>query len=343
MYGLARRAAADRMGGALAAGLRELAAPVRIGNAAHEQFQLDVYGEVMDAFTRRATAAWPSTETGWELQRALVDHVRKDLGPAGRAASGRCAAAHAALHLFQGRWPGSRSTARSRASRHSASRARSSNGARCATAIHAEVCDKGFDAERNSFVRAYGSDQLDASLLLLAAGRLPASPTIRASSARSRRSSASCCVDGFVLRYDTATRDDGLPPGEGAFLACSFWLADAYVSIGRRDDAERCSSACWRSATTSACSPRNTTRAPSARVGNFPQAFCHVALINTAFNLTRADQAAGAARRRPRTWRVRRAPKSAATPGTDRTSAMPGWRNVDGKAQARRASSSRSR
>ena len=170
--------------------------------------------------------------------------------------------------------------------------ARSMTGAPRATRIHAEICEHGFDAARNTFRSAYGETTLDASLLLMAqVGFIePDDPRF---SARSRRSSESLLVDGFVKRYNTHETDDGLPPGEGAFLACSFWLADAYMldRPARRRRAS-CSSACCRSATTSACWPRNTTRVNGRLLGNFPQAFSHVGLINTAFNLTRATRPA---------------------------------------------------
>ena len=129
--------------------------------------------------------------------------------------------------------------------------------------IHAQICERGFDAKRNCFVQAYGSQQLDASLLLMPElGFLPPDDprvlgTIRAIETRLLR-------DGFVLRYDTDETEDGLPPGEGAFLACSFWLANAYAMTGRHDEAVRAvRAAACAVATTSGCSPRNTTPPPS--------------------------------------------------------------------------------
>ena len=117
--------------------------------------------------------------------------------------------------------------------------------------IHDDVCTRGFDAKRGSFTRAYGSPHLDASLLLLPAiGFLPPQDArIKGTVAAIERE---LTVDGLVLRYDTASAADGLPAGEGVFLACSFWLADAYLMLGRTAEAVRCSSACWRCATNSA-------------------------------------------------------------------------------------------
>jgi GH15 family glucan-1,4-alpha-glucosidase len=149
------------------------------------------------------------------------------------------------------------------------------------------VCAKGFDPALNSFVQAYGSQELDASLLLLpAVGFLPPDDqrvrgTVKAIERR-------LLNDGLVMRYDTSSRADGLPPGEGAFLACSFWLADAYAMLGRAQDA--------RDLFERLLSLRNDVGLLSEeydpkrkrQVGNTPQAFSHVALVNTAHNLCRA-------------------------------------------------------
>jgi GH15 family glucan-1,4-alpha-glucosidase len=159
------------------------------------------------------------------------------------------------------------------------------------TRVHDEVCARGFNRELGSFVQSYDTTELDASLLLLpTTGFLPPDDArIRGTiEAIERR----LFVDGFVLRYDTARCDDGLPPGEGAFLACSFWLADAYLLLGRADEA--------RALFARLLALRNDVGLlaeqydPRARrlVGNFPQAFSHIALVNTAHNLTRATRPA---------------------------------------------------
>jgi GH15 family glucan-1,4-alpha-glucosidase len=263
--------------------------PVRIGNAAHDQLQLDVYGEVMDALYQARRGGLPQSEFGWDLQRALLDHLEKIWrepdegiwevrGPRQHFVYSK-AMAWAAFDRgiktaqqfgFAGpveRW------------------------AEIRRAICDEVCEKGFDRELNSFVQAYGSKELDASLLLLPAiGFLPPTdPRIRGTiEAIEKR----LLVDGFVMRYDTRSSDDGLPPGEGAFLACSFWLADAYVLLGRTEDArrlfERLLSLCND---VGLLSEEYDARARRL-VGNFPQAFSHVALVNTAANLARAEKPA---------------------------------------------------
>src|SRR5260370_22627829 len=159
------------------------------------------------------------------------------------------------------------------------------------TRIHAEICEHGFDAERNTFRSAYGETTLDASLLLMAqVGFIgPKDPryigTIEAIE-------KNLLVDGFVKRYDTVETDDGLEPGEGAFLACSFWLADAYVSIGRRDDAEMLYKRLLSTRNDLGLLAEEYDTRNRRLIGNFPQAFSHVGLINTAFNLTRAARPA---------------------------------------------------
>jgi GH15 family glucan-1,4-alpha-glucosidase len=157
--------------------------------------------------------------------------------------------------------------------------------------IHADVCAHGFDAAQRSFVRSYGAPDLDASLLLIpSVGFLPADDErVRGTIAAIERH---LLRDGFVLRYDTVAAGDGLPGREGAFLACSFWLADAYVLMNRLDDAqqlfERLTGLCNDVGLLAEEYDPRTGRL----VGNFPQAFSHVALVNTAHNLVRAAKPA---------------------------------------------------
>jgi len=153
--------------------------------------------------------------------------------------------------------------------------------------IHAEVCHKGFNAELNSFVQSYGDKELDASLLLLPlVGFLPADDariqgTVSAIEQHLLK-------DGFVLRYDTATSVDGLVGEEGVFLACSFWLADNYILQGRDEDARTLFERLLALRTDLGLLAEEYDLKAKRLVGNFPQAFSHVALINTAHNLTRA-------------------------------------------------------
>jgi len=156
-----------------------------------------------------------------------------------------------------------------------------------AVAIHADVCRRGFDPELESFVQSYEGKELDASLLLLPqVGFLPPDdPRVRGTVRAIERR---LLVDGLVMRYDTAATDDGLPPGEGVFLACSFWLVDAYVLQHRWGDAQRLFDRLL--ALRNDVGLLSEEYDPHARrlVGNFPQAFTHVALVNSALNLTRS-------------------------------------------------------
>jgi GH15 family glucan-1,4-alpha-glucosidase len=158
-------------------------------------------------------------------------------------------------------------------------------------AIHEDVCTHGFDPQIGSFVQSYGSTELDASLLLLpTVGFLPpGDPRVRGTvEAVERR----LFVDGFLLRYDTHTSEDGLPAGEGAFLACSFWLADAYVLLKRVDDAQRLFERLLGLRNDVGLLAEEYDTRTQRLVGNFPQAFSHIALVNTAHNLARTTKPA---------------------------------------------------
>jgi GH15 family glucan-1,4-alpha-glucosidase len=261
--------------------------PVRAGNAAHEQFQLDVYGEVMDAFEQARKGGLASTEEGWELQRALVEHVAKcwqepdngiweTRGPKQHFVYSKAMAwvcfdrAIKAVEQYRLEGP----VDKWREARE---------------AIRAEVCDRGFDRTRNTFRTAYDSDLLDASLLLLAQTGFvrPDDPRFVGTVEAIEQA---LLIDGFVMRYNTHDMNDGLQPGEGAFLACSFWLADAYVSIGRKADAETLFQRLVAIRNDLGLLAEEYDPHHRRQQGNFPQAFSHVALINTAFNLTRADK-----------------------------------------------------
>jgi GH15 family glucan-1,4-alpha-glucosidase len=154
-------------------------------------------------------------------------------------------------------------------------------------AIRREVCERGYDAERNTFTQSYGSRGLDAATLLIpAVGFLPPDDerVIGTVDAIQRE----LCRDGFVLRYDTAEAADGLPPGEGAFLPCSFWLADALTLIGRHDEARELFDRLTGLANDVGLLAEEYDPRLGRQVGNFPQAFTHVGLVNTAMNLDRA-------------------------------------------------------
>ncbi len=159
--------------------------------------------------------------------------------------------------------------------------------------IHAEVCDRGFDRDLDSFVQAYGSKRLDASLLLIPlVGFLPADdPRVQGTL---RAIEAKLLIDGeFVLRYEPDDAVDGLPAGEGAFLACSFWLVDNYVLQGRYMEARALFERLVRRCNDVGLLAEEVDPLTGRMLGNFPQAFSHVGLINCAFNLTRKTCPAG--------------------------------------------------
>jgi GH15 family glucan-1,4-alpha-glucosidase len=157
--------------------------------------------------------------------------------------------------------------------------------------IHADVCTRGFDAEMNSFVRAYGSKELDASLLLLPAiGFLPPDdPRIVGTVEAIERD---LLVDGLVVRYDTAVSEDGVEGGEGVFIACSFWLVDAYLMLGRRPEAEALFERLLELCNDVGLLSEEYAPVSKRLVGNFPQAFSHLALVNTASNLAHGEKPA---------------------------------------------------
>jgi len=263
--------------------------PVRIGNAAHSQLQLDVFGEVMDALHHARRGKLDSRHADWAFQIAILEHLATVWSEPGEGIwevrgeprhftyskvmawvafdRGIRAIESSGLEGPVERWRAVRQT------------------------IHQEVCEHGFDRSLGSFVQSYGSSALDASLLLIpSVGFLPPDdPRVRGTiEAVERR----LVVDGLVRRYDPRASGDGLPGEEGAFLACSFWLADAYVLSKRVDDArrlfERLLGLCNDVGLLAEEYDPNTRRL----VGNFPQAFSHIALVNSAHNLARANKPA---------------------------------------------------
>jgi len=261
----------------------EGAKPVRIGNAASKQFQLDVYGEVLDAMYVSRKLGLKEGTANWNLEKALVRFVEtawqkpdegiwEVRGPRRHFTHSKVmawvAVDRAVKAVEQFHCPGPLERWRE-----------------LRAAIHAEVCQQGFNPERNAFVQSYGAKELDASLLMIPlVGFLPAKdPRVRGTVEAIRQH---LMRDGFVQRYDPNQSVDGLPPGEGAFLACTFWLADALVQMGRADKArpifERLLALC------NDVGLLAEEYDPHARrlVGNFPQAFSHVGLVNTAMNLS---------------------------------------------------------
>jgi GH15 family glucan-1,4-alpha-glucosidase len=262
------------------------ASPVRIGNAAVHQFQLDVYGELLDSMHQARCDGLARKEYFWPLEKALTEFVASHWsdpdegiwevrGPRRHFTHSKVMAWVALDRAVKGierfglpgpldRWRQLRSQ------------------------IHSEVCRKGYDSERKSFTQYFGSKDLDASLLMIPlVGFLPPQDE------RVRGTVAAIEHDlwrnGFVIRYPTKTHVDGLPPGEGAFLPCTFWLADNLVLLGRRDDARAIFERLLGLANDVGLLSEEYDPEAKRLVGNFPQAFSHVALVNSAHNLTRAD------------------------------------------------------
>lgn len=264
----------------------EGAQPVRVGNAAALQQQLDVFGEIADALYQAHRGGLHLSEHHNAIRDAILEHLESawhepDEG-LWEVRGGRRHFTHSKIMAW---------VAFDRASNlmHDlGDAAASARWRRNAEEIHAEICSKAFAPEIGSFVQSYGSRQLDASLL-----QIPLVGFLPANDARVRGTVFAIeqrLIDGgFVMRYDTEAEMDGLPPGEGAFLACSFWLADNYVLQGRNTEAralfERLLGLCNDVGLLAEEYDPRTGR----MLGNFPQAFSHIGLINTALNLSRAE------------------------------------------------------
>jgi GH15 family glucan-1,4-alpha-glucosidase len=263
--------------------------PVRVGNAAHNQLQLDIYGEVMDALHVARRGGLGPSDSGWAMQLAFLDHLEKiwtlpDEGIWEIRGERR--------HFTYSKvlaWVAFDRAVKS--ARHFKLPGPIERWRDICREIHAEVCRHGFDPKLGSFVQSFNSKELDASLLLLpVVGFLPPDDErVRGTLAAIEHR---LLTNGLVLRYDSASAPDGLPPGEGAFLACSFWLVDAYVLQNRFDDAEALFKSLIARCNDVGLLSEECDIASGDLVGNFPQAFSHLALINSAFNLTRAAKPA---------------------------------------------------
>ena len=265
----------------------EGARPVRIGNAAHAQLQLDVYGELIDAFHQSRMAELELDEGSWALECAVLQHLaavwdQPDHGIWERRGESRHYVSSKVMTWVAfdrgiksaekfgfdaplDRWRTLRDT------------------------ICREVCDKGFNREQNAFVESYGSQSLDASILLLpAVGFLPTSdPRVRGTIEAIEKY---MMRDGFVLRHDPREISEERQPIEGAFLACTLWLADAYVLSGEIAKAQALFDRVVGIANDLGLLAEEFDSGEGRQTGNFPQALTHIALINTAHNLSDAKQ-----------------------------------------------------
>ncbi|HET9500105.1 MAG TPA: glycoside hydrolase family 15 protein [Marmoricola sp.] len=259
--------------------------PIHVGNAAAGQYQLDVYGELMDALHQARVHGIAPDEQAWEVQRVLMDFLEGNWhapdngiwemrGPRRDFTHSKVMAWAAVDRAIKGveefeldgpldRWKQMRQD------------------------IHDEVCDQGYDGRRRSFTQYYGSKNLDAALLFIPqVGFLPADdPRMKGTVRAIERE---LCDGGFVQRYsmDASSESvDGLPPGEGAFLPCTFWLADNYILQGRVDEGREVFERLLGLRNDLGLLTEEYDAQANRLVGNFPQAFSHVPLVNTALNL----------------------------------------------------------
>jgi GH15 family glucan-1,4-alpha-glucosidase len=269
------------------------ARPVRIGNAAHGQLQLDVFGEIATALHRLRAEAPQDSGASWALQLELTEQL---IGVIGEPDEGIWETRGGRRHFTHSKVMAWVALDRAIGSAERFGLPGPIEKWKAVRAeLHALICDRGFDRTLNSFVQYFGSDRLDASLLLLpAVGFLPASdPRITGTITAIERS---LLRDGLVQRYDTGAGEDGLPPGEGAFLACSFWLVDCYVLQGRMAEAHRLFERLLALRNDVGLLSEQYDSQHGRLVGNFPQAFSHLALINSAVLLA-SPRSADASRR----------------------------------------------
>jgi GH15 family glucan-1,4-alpha-glucosidase len=265
----------------------EGAQPVRVGNAAHAQLQLDVYGELIDAFHQSRVAELKLDAGSWDLECIVLDHLAEvwnqpDHGIWERRGDG--------AHYVSSKvmtWVAFDRGIKS--AEQFGFKAPLDRWRSLRDQIHREVCEKGFDAVQNTFVQSYGSQLLDASILLLpSVGFLPASdPRVRGTLAAIEKY---MMRDGFVLRHDPREISDEKQPIEGAFLACTLWLADAYVLAGEIAKAQILFDRVVAVANDLGLLAEEFDSGVGRQTGNFPQALTHIALINTAHNLSDAKK-----------------------------------------------------
>lgn len=263
--------------------------PVRVGNGAATQMQLDVYGEVADAMTQAEDSGMPRHPRGIGISRLVMPYLEKIWRqPDAGIWEIRCEPRHF-THSKVMAWVAFDRNAR-QLSRTATSERDRRLATRCrevADEIQADVCSKGFDKELNSFVQSYGAKEVDASLLQIAlTGFLPADDPRVIGTVREIESKL--MQDGLLLRYDSERASDGVTGGEGTFLVCSFWLADVYVLQGRLDEAKALFERLCGLCNDVGLLAEQYDVKDQRMLGNFPQAFSHIGIINTALNLHRA-------------------------------------------------------
>ena len=263
----------------------EKSSPVRIGNAAYEQLQIDVFGEIADAMLQTLKAGMLPSARARAIRPVVLDYLSKAWRQPDEGIWEVRGGPQHFVHSKVMAW-----VAFDRAAQVVESEAYSESGQHwrdIADEIHADVCERGFDRDLDSFVQAYGSKRVDASLLLIPlVGFLP--PTDLRIQGTLRAIEEKLLIDGeFVLRYESDNPGDGLPEGEGAFLACSFWLVDNYILQGRYSEAQRLFERLLAHCNDVGLLAEEFDPLTGRMLGNFPQAYSHVGLINCALNLSR--------------------------------------------------------
>jgi GH15 family glucan-1,4-alpha-glucosidase len=260
----------------------ERSRPVRIGNAAAGQLQLDIYGEVLDCFYHSQSSMGRHKEEDFRILNQLLKHLESIWDDADEGIWETRGKAQQFTYSKMMAW-----VAFDRAvllAEQRQFKAPLAKWKRLRDTIHQQICAKAFNKKKNAFVQAYGSTQLDASLLLMpVVGFLPGTdPRVIGTVEAIERE---LMAHGLVLRYNTSRVEDGLPPGEGVFLACSFWMVSALKAIGRDHDARALFNRLLKLRNDLGLLSEEYDVRRKRLVGNFPQAFSHIALINAAYDL----------------------------------------------------------
>lgn len=264
----------------------ENSTPVRIGNAAHDQFQLDVFGEIMDAMHLARAGGLQNNSDAWRVERTLLEHLESvwtepDEG-IWEVRGPRRHFTHSKLMAW---------VAMDRAIKdieRYGLKGPVDRWRRLRKQMHEEICERGFDRKQNAFVQYYGGKELDASLLVLPlVGFLPADDPRVLGTLKAIEDQL--LWDGFVLRYTTESGVDGLPPGEGAFLLCTYWLVDNYALQGRMEEARELFDRLLAIRNDVGLLAEQYEPDLKRQLGNFPQAFSHIGLINSARAITKHE------------------------------------------------------
>ena len=260
--------------------------PVRIGNQAAEQLQLDVYGELVSALHQARESGLGTEDAGWELERGVVEFLETIWERPDQSIWESRGEPKPYTYSRVMAWSAFDCGVQAAEDEHRPGPVERWRAVR--DRVHAEVTERGYNPDRGAFVQSYGTDRLDAALL-----KLPIVGFLPAADGRIRNTvdaiQRELCEDGFVMRYEhrDGDPDDGLPPGEGSFLMCSFWLADALAMLGRHDEAREIFERVLSIRSDTGLLSEQYDTGAGRLVGNFPQAYSHVGLIDTAIRLSR--------------------------------------------------------